>query len=328
MRCCPLLILLLLTTACTIGDRGAAQDTLGASPPLTPVRLTGAPFGLVLSGDSSGVQTGHVAGDTAARLSITPFRGAPAEMRLCGVIVSKTRYVVDLPGASAADSALPQLALRELRSAAVQGVRFIVPGENARYRFVGMTRDGRRVVTLIWPLRGDSARPVAVGAADSLVETSVVPSALAIDSVVAALTTGDAPQLLLPVRPIAGPLDPSHAVPDVRPLPVYHLDLSPMCPAASIALRSIARADQMVKVMVDSGDVITADATITDGTVRISFDEAPPAEEPRDRRSLPHAVIEAANTGRVTLRVRVQVLPRVQAAAQIVHLRVQKTRAR
>jgi hypothetical protein len=88
----------------------------------------------------------------------------------------------------------------------------------------------------------------------------------------------------------------------------------------------LARTDVMVRLPTNPGDVIHAQAAVTEGTVRIGFDEAPPKEELRERASIPDAVIEAGAMPRVTLRVRVQVVPRAQNTQQVVYLTLQKSR--
>jgi len=79
---------------------------------------------------------------------------------------------------------------------------------------------------------------------------------------------------------------------------------------------------------VEAGDTITALARLDEGTVRVTFDEAPSAPEPRERRSIPAARVVAAADGRVTLRIRVQVVPRAQATGQLVTLLLDKHRGR
>jgi hypothetical protein len=74
--------------------------------------------------------------------------------------------------------------------------------------------------------------------------------------------------------------------------------------------------------------VITANAGVAAGTVRLSFDEAPVAPEPPAREGVTQAAVEATTTGEVTLRVRLQVLPRVLLSRQQVLVRLQRTRPR
>jgi len=63
--------------------------------------------------------------------------------------------------------------------------------------------------------------------------------------------------------------------------------------------------------------------------VQLSFDEAPPAATPPAlREAIPEVALTAPRDGRVTLRVRLQVVPRVQQAEQPVVLSVGRIPAR
>jgi len=210
----------------------------------------------------------------------------------------------------------------------VQGVRFVVPGTAARYVFEGITRDGGQRVSMQWPVIADPAQPIPVGAPDSLVEAALQPSVFVLDSVLMALRFAPPPDTAWPVAPVVRPLADVRAVTDVRVFPVHPARLTMACHDVTLALPMLARADHTVKIAADAGDVITADAGVATGTVRISFDEAPPAPEPTAREGVTHAALEATTTGEVTLRVRLQVLPRYQLSRQIVLVRLQRTRPR
>lgn len=302
------------------GEPVAKREATGAQAVL---RLTGTvPLGVSLDANAP-TQRGTVPPDTAVRMLVRPREQTDADARLCGVIASRSRAQVVLPWGWPVDSAAPRLALRFLADGDVQGVRFVVPGADARYIFEGVTRDGTRQVSLSWPV---TARPIAVGAADSVIEVALTPSPLALDSIVRALSLGNAAIPPLPAPSADSVVAPLQAVFNVRPLPVYEANLSPACPVATIAIPSVARVDQLVKMPVDSGDMITADALVTDGEVRLGFDEAGPIPETRERKSFPHASIVATAKGVLTLRVRVIVLPKVQAFQQVVYLKLQKSR--
>ena len=66
-----------------------------------------------------------------------------------------------------------------------------------------------------------------------------------------------------------------------------------------------------------------------EGTVQLSFDEAPPAATPPAlREAIPEVSYLSPGSGRATLRVRMQVVPRVQKAEQSIVLSVGRTSAR
>ena len=309
--------------ACLAGCSSEPAVTRDPTGQPAVLRLTGVvPLGVVLDAKAP-IQRGTVPSDTAVRLMVRARERTDADARLCGVIASRSRAQVVLPWGWPVDSAAPRLALRFITEGDVQGVRFVVPGADARYVFEGVTRDGARQVSVAWPV---TAGPIAVGAADSVIEAVLMPSPLTLDSIVRALSLGDAVIPPLPAASADSVVAPPQAVLNVRPLPVYEAHLSPACPVATMAIPSVARVDQLVKMPVDSGDVITADALVTDGAVRLGFDEAGPIPETRDRQSFPHASIVATTTGVLTLRVRVIVLPKVQAFQQVVYLKLQKSR--
>lgn len=308
----------------------ASSSAAVVAEPTSPavLRLADAPFALQLVRQSDDVVRGAVAGDSTTRLLIQPNSRDDATSRLCGVIATGTREPVALAWGWPVDSNAPRLAQRTILEGDVQGVRFVVPGMAARYVFEGITRDGSQRVSMQWPVAADPARPIPVGAPDSVVKAALQPSVLALDSVVLALRFDTPPESAWPAAPADRPLADARAVTDVRVFPVHPARLTMACHDVTLALPMLARADHTVKIAVDAGDVITADAGVPTGTVRISFDEAPPAPEPTAREGVTHAAIEATTTGEVTLRVRLQVLPRYQLARQIVLIRLQRTRPR
>ena len=311
------------------GTRTEASIAKGAADAARPaLQLRGAPFALTLSRDSAGVLRGMVAGDSTARLLVQRNPNDEAASRLCAVIATGTREPVELPWSWPVDSTAPRLALRTIRAGDVEGVRFVVPGTMARYVFEGVTRDGSQRVSVQWPVESDPARPIPVGAEDSVVEESLRPSVFALDSVVEALRFVAPPDSSWPTAPTERPLADARAVPDVRVIPVHPVRLSVACHDVTLALPMLARADHMLKISVEPGDVITANAGVAAGTVRLSFDEAPAAPEPPAREGVTQAAVEASTTGEVTLRVRLQVLPRVLLSRQQVLVRLQRTRPR
>ena len=73
---------------------------------------------------------------------------------------------------------------------------------------------------------------------------------------------------------------------------------------------------------------VRARALQGEGTVQLSFDEAPPsATPPALRQAIPDVSFTSPGSGRATLRVRVQVVPRVQKAEQSIVLSVGRTSA-
>jgi len=308
----------------------ASSSAAIAAEPTSPavLRLADAPFKLELLRQSDDVVRGVVVGDSTTRLLIRPNSRDDATSRLCGVIATGTREPVSLAWGWSVDSNAPRLAQRMILDGDVQGVRFVVPGTAARYVFEGITRDGAQRVSMQWPVIADPAHPIPVGAPDSLVEAALQPSVFALDSVLMALRFDTPPDTAWPVAPVERPLADARAVTDVRVFPVHPARLTMACHDVTLALPMLARADHTVKIAADAGDVITADAGVATGTVRISFDEAPPAPEPTAREGVTHAALEATTTGEVTLRVRLQVLPRYQLSRQIVLVRLQRTRPR
>lgn len=286
------------------------------------------PSGLAvaLSTDSAGWQRGMAEGDPTPRVLLQPRGDDDATMRLCGTLATRTLSTADLPWAWPVDTAQPRLAVQFLSAGDVQGVRFVVPGSDAHYRFEGFTRDGARRVSVRWPVVADPAHPVPVGAPDSVVEGALVPRVPVLDSLVRALRFATAPDTAWPVAVTERPFADARAVLDDRILPVHRATLSFACPDVTLALPMIARVDQTVKVDAEAGDIIAAHAGVSDGTVRIRFDEAPPADEPPGREAVPKAAIEATGSGPVTLRVSLQTVPKSQLNRQTVLVRLQRTR--
>ncbi len=315
------------------GTRTEVSVADGAADAARPaLQLRGSPRtlagSLTLSQDSAGVLRGTVAGESVARLLVQRNPRDEAVSRLCAALATGTREPVELPWAWPVDPTAPRLALRTIREGDVEGVRFVVPGTSARYVFEGLTRDGSQRVSVRWPVDADPAYPIPVGAADSVVEASLRPSVFALDSLVAALRFVTPPDGSWPTVPTERPLADARAVTDVRVIPVHPARLSIACHDVTLALPMLARADHMLKIPVEPGDVITANAGVAAGTVRLSFDEAPTVPEPPAREGVTRAAIEATTTGEVTLRVRLQVLPRVQRSRQQVLVRLQRTHPR
>ncbi|GAB1341972.1 hypothetical protein [Gemmatimonas sp.] len=323
----------LITIAWLLGGCRASDADVGAdhgretfsATADAPLRLSSSPLGMILLPDSAGWQAGTVGG--AVRLQVRPAEPSAANDRLCGVLVSGSTWPVSLPWGWPIDSTAPRLAQRRLNTAAVQGVRFVIPGAQAKYIFEGVTTNGRHRVSLHWPVTSRPGVVVPIGSPDSLVEAALEPSPADLDSLLAALESVSPTIGTLPPSAVKAAVDNERAVPDVRPIPVYRAELTAACPRATLAMRAVARADFTVKMPMGPGEAVIADATVTDGIVRLGFDEAGTRYEQTGREPVPHAEIAATESTVVTLRVRVQVVPKVQANQQVVHLALQKIRA-
>ena len=249
--------------------------------------------------------------------------------RLCGHLVTRSVAAVAIPFGLPIDTAMPPLAVRLVDGDSVSGIRYLVPGAQGTYRFEGVSRDGSRRVSVRWPITSDPARPIPAGAADSLIEAAVTPNPYMLDSALQSLRLGSSESHRdLSALP---PADSARAVamPLVRDFPDQPFLLSDACPQATILLPVLARVDQKLRVPVRPGDRISARALQAVGTVQLSFDEAPPATTlPTVREARPEASFTAPDSGRVTLRVRVQVVPRVQPVEQHIVISVGRTPAR
>ncbi|MCE2953255.1 MAG: hypothetical protein ACK6DR_00140 [Gemmatimonas sp.] len=318
----PLLVPPLLA-ACGANDRSAGHEGVSA------LQVKEAPLPLVLSPpDGAGAQRGRAAGAPAVQLAIVPrsTNDTDADARLCAVMAGASQWSVALPFPWPVDSVAPRLLRRVVRRGDVEGLRFVVPGVRAQYVFEGFTRDGSRRVSLRWPVSSDPASPVPVGAPDSVIEAALRPHPALLDSTVGALRFAPSVESGWPTKPTDTAPLVSQAVTDDPPLPVHRMELRHACPQATYLLPMLARADHTVRVPVDSGDRLTAHATVPNGTLRLQFDEAPPAGVPVPAQSTARTDIEATSTGVLTLRVQLQVLPKVQAARQTVYLSVQRSR--
>jgi len=224
---------------------------------------------------------------------------------------------------------MPPLAIRLVDGDSVTGLRYLVPGAQGYYLFEGVTRDGSRRISVRWPVTSDPARPIPAGAADSLIEVAVTPSPYMLDSAMQAMRPGtSAIARDLSVLPLADSAR-AMAMPLVRDFPDQPLLLSDACPQATIVLPVLARVDQKLRVPMEAGDRVRARALQGEGTVQLSFDEAPPAAKPPAvREAIPEVSYLSPGSGRATLRVRMQVVPRVQKAEQSIVLSVGRTSAR
>lgn len=272
--------------------------------------------------------TGRVPGDSAVRLSVRPRVEDAATRRLCGFLVTDSRLPARLPEHWPVDSAVPHLLVRPIRGDALEGIRYLTPGGESAYWFEGMSRDGAWRVSLRWPVRSDAARPIPASAPDSVMEAALQPAPSLLD----ALATG----LEVPPSRTARsgwPLPSDReaeegAVILARDFPDQTLALSDACPQATVLIPVVARVDKRLRIPVRRGDRVVARGTVLDGAVRLSFDEAPlpPDAATRERALLrtpvPEAAITAAEDGRVTLRVRLLVVPRVQQSVQPVRVTV------
>ena len=242
---------------------------------------------------------------------------------VCAMVAAGAGALAQLHHVLPVDTTAPWLAVTRVTSTAVVGTRALLPGAQAVYLFEGLLAGSRRRISLQWPVA--SAEPIPAGAPDSVIERAIRPTASDLDAVVRGLTEEDHARFSGSTggRPLGDP-DPARATPLVGTLPVHEVRLDAPCSRVTLALPVLARVDKVVRIPVQAGDTITAMARLDEGTVRLAFDEAPPQPEPRERRSMPQARVVAAANGRVTLRVRVQVVPRAQSTGQLVTLLLDK----
>jgi hypothetical protein len=271
----------------------------------------------------------RVAGDSALRVLVTSRRDDRMTARLCGHVVTRSVAASAIPFGLPIDTTMPPLAIRLIEGDSVTGLRYLVPGAQGYYVFEGVSRDGSRRISARWPVTSDPTRPIPAGAADSLIEAAVTPNPYMLDSAMQAmrLGTGTIARDLSALPPADSAR--GMAMPLVRDFPDQPVLLSDACPQATIVLPVLARVDQKLRVPVEAGDRVHARALQGEGTVQLSFDEAPPPSTPPAlREAIPEAAFTSPGSGRATLRVRVQVVPRVQKAEQSIVLSVGRTSAR
>ena len=260
-------------------------------------------------------------GDSAVRVLVTPRRDDRMTAQLCGHLVTRSVAASAIPFGLPIDTTMPPLAIRLVDGDSVIGLRYLVPGAQGYYLFEGVSRDGSRRISVRWPVTSDPTRPIPAGAADSLIEAAVSPDPYMLDSAMRVMQPGSgAIGRNLSALP---PADSARAaaMPLVRDLPDQPFLLSDACPQATILLPVLARVDQKLRIPVQDGDRVSARALQGEGTVQLSFDEAPPsATPPALRQAIPEVSFTSQGYGRVTLRVRLQVVPRVQQAEQSVVL--------
>lgn len=267
--------------------------------------------------------------DSTVRILVTTRRDDRMTARLCGHLVTRSVAASAIPFGLPIDTTMPPLAIRLVNGDSVSGLRYLVPGAQGYYLFEGVSRDGSRRISVRWPVTSDPTRPIPAGAADSLIEAAVTPNPYMLDSAMQAMRPGrgaiDRELGALPPADSARAM----AMPLVRDYPDQPVLLSDACPQATILLPVLARIDQKLRVSVRAGDRVHARALQGEGTVQLSFDEAPPAAtRPAVREAIPEASFTSQRDGRVTLRVRVQVVPRVQPAEQSLVISVGRTSAR
>jgi len=309
----------LLTGGCA-GDDGGARAGADERPRLAvPPALGGSRVAWQREGEA---WLGRIDGDSTPRWNVRPRLDDVATRRLCGFLATDSRLPARLPEHWPVDSAVPRLLVRSVRGDALDGVRYLTPGAAAHYWFEGISRDGGWRVSLRWPVRSDPARPIPAAAPDSAVEAALLPAPSALDAMATALA-------LPPSRPGASPRPPATdleeeegAVILARDYPDQPLALSGACPQVTVMLPVVARVDKRLRIPVRRGDRVVARGRVLDGAVRLAFDEAPlppeAASRERDllRTPVPEAAITAAEDGRVTLRVRLLVVPRAQQSVQ------------
>ena len=318
----------LLSGAALAGCRDGASPTkraesLGASAVSVPSALG------VTVVESNGRFEGRVAGDSTLRVLVVPRVDDRATARLCGHLAIRSVAASAIPFGLPIDTTMPPLAIRLIEGDRVTGLRYLVPGAQGYYVFEGVSRDGSRRISARWPVTSDPTRPIPAGAADSLIEAAVTPNPYMLDSAMQAMRPGASANTRdLSVLP---PADSARgrAMPLVRDFPDQPLLLSDACPQATIMLPVLARVDQKLRVPVEAGDRVRARALQGEGTVQLSFDEAPPAAvPPAIREAIPEVSFTSPASGRATVRVRVQVVPRVQQSEQSIVLSVGRTSAK
>lgn len=299
-----------------VGGRGGDADE---RPRLAvPPALGGARVAWTRDGEA---WLGRIDGDATPRWSVRPRVDDVATRRLCGFLATDSRLPARLPEHWPVDSAAPRLLVRSVRGGALEGVRYLTPGAEAHYWFEGISRDGGWRVSLRWPVRSDPSRPIPAAAPDSAMETALVPAPSALDAMATALALPAAIPGGSPRTPPAN-LEEEGAVILARDYPDQPLALSRACPQVTVMLPVVARVDKRLRIPVRRGDRVVARGSALDGAVRLGFDEAPlPAEAASRERELlrtpvPEAAITAAEDGRVTLRVRLLVVPRAQQSVQ------------
>ena len=326
MRClrCVLPALLSLGAAC---DQSPAADQ--APTPGTvrwvPSGGTGdqAAIRLLLSPDGDSVVLRD--GATQAIRGVVRSAGERADLDgVCAMVAAGAGALARVQHALPIDTTAPWLAVTRLETDALVGTRTLLPGARAIYLFEGVFRGSRRRVSLQWPVV--SAQAIPAGAPVAVLEQAITPTAEELDSLVLGLSEEGGWEVLAELPPAAP--DPKQATPLVGDLPIHEVRLEAPCTRLTLALPVIARVDKVVRIPVEAGDTITALARLDEGTVRVAFDEAPSAPEPRERRSIPAARVVAGADGRVTLRIRVQVVPRAQATGQLVTLLLDRHQGR
>lgn len=273
--------------------------------------------------ESNGRFEGRVAGDSTLRLLVVPRVDDRATARLCGHLATRSVTASAIPFGLPIDTTMPPLAIRLIEGDRVSGLRYLVPGAQGLYVFEGISRDGSRRVSVRWPVASDPSRPIPANAADSLIEAALSPSPFVLDSAMQGVQTGTS--AVAGNRGVVPSADAARAmaVPLVRDYPDQTVLLSDACPQVTILLPVLARIDQRLRIPVSTGDRVVARGLVDQGSIVLSFDEAEPQAESRTlRQSVPEVAITAPGDGRVSLRVRLQVVPRIHRTLQPVVLSV------
>ncbi|AMW04521.1 hypothetical protein [Gemmatimonas phototrophica] len=248
---------------------------------------------------ANGAQRGVVppAGDERFRTALRTDDEATA--RLCGVLVGRSRFSEVLPFGWPVDSLMPQLAPKILTGADVYGLRVLVPGKEASYRFEGFTRDGATRVSLRWPVR--SERSVPATASDPEIEAVIQPSPASLDSLVMALRYADTtarPPGNVPATTVSAP-DIARAVRLVRDVPYFPIGFSAPCRDAHFFLTVGAGIDKVIRVLVKKDERITATVASSTGKIAVSV-----VAGPGDAPLAASATATATADGYVVVRVR------------------------
>lgn len=326
------LFLLVFFGACGRGDRSYWRQHLRTFTLSSEIALVGRQtvFGSEWLGLRRNLQdsVGVITGDSVVRLRIWPSSRASAEALslLCGAIALHRVPLVS--GDARALPASPvgvDFGVRSLDADEPIGVRWIVPGTQAQYRFEGVTRDGQQRVSFRWPVRADSSIRIPVGAPDSVIEAALRPSPDSLDAFVQRVASIGGAGPLAVRAPDAAPRQVD-AVSLVSDLPFYVVPLSSACPTATFRLTVLARTDQRVRIPVKAGDEVDGFASAEYGAVQLWFEEAGPPTPNERFATIPRARVIAAADGVVTAHLTLLTVSKQQRPDQEVLLRLTRRR--
>jgi hypothetical protein len=304
--------------ACGDAVPSAERAIAGAAPSTASLQLQQPPVTLPLTLQTAdGVQRGVVAPDGDERLRTSLRADDDATARLCGVLVGRSRLSEVLPFGWPVDSLMPQLAPKILTGADVYGLRVLVPGKEASYRFEGFTMDGGTRVSLRWPVR--SERSVPATASDPEIEAVIQPSPASLDSLVMALRYSDAAKRApwkAPSATVAAP-NAARVVRLIRDVPYFPIGFSTPCRDAHFSLTVGASIDKIIRVLVRKDERITATVSSPTGNIAVSV-----VTGPSDTPLAASATATATADGYVAVRVRYTTVEPSDPIQQTILLRV------